>query len=87
MTDFYRAIIEVIGGSKDAPTTSPDSLLEYLVWGGMGTLEPPYVIRILNTKGIPDAVGEHISLIASMVEEAQVGRHEVSLEIVPIKLN
>ena len=81
VVDIYQALIEAVGGPKNAPMTNPDGLLEYLVWGGMGTLEPPFTIRISNTDHLPSAVDEHIRLIETLVTGAQNGGRDVVLEV------
>ncbi len=81
--DFILAIGEAVGAQH--PVTNLNALLEYMVWDweGMGGIEPPYVVRIVNAADIPADVRSEIALVASLVKESQGGHLEVVLEWPP----
>lgn len=79
--------------SLDAPASytrgSLDALLELMVLGEVGATEPPYILRLSSTKGLPAAVAEWLSHIVEGIAEyradqkAQWGHDiEANLEIV-----
>ena len=49
-------------------------------WEGMGGIEPPYVVRVINAASIPTEVQSEIALVASLIKESQGGHLEVVLE-------
>jgi hypothetical protein len=81
--DFILAIGEAVGAEHGV--TNVNALLEYMVWDweGMGGIEPPYVVRIVNAANIPSDVQDEIALVASLVKESQGGHLEVVLEWPP----
>ena len=78
--DFILAIGEAVGARH--PVTNVNALLEYMVWDweGMGGIEPPYVVRVINAASIPTEVQSEIALVASLIKESQGGHLEVVLE-------
>jgi Immunity protein 27 len=81
--DVYRVLGDAVSGGKDV--TNVNALLEYMVWDweGMGGIEPPYIVRVVNAPDIPTEVTEEIALIASLVKESQGGHLQVVLEWPP----
>lgn len=68
--DFAKALLQAL----DAPDwhgTGVTALMEGLVWGGTGTIEPPYAIRISGLNGAPADVVERVKLIQNCLEEAK----------------
>ena len=45
-----------------------------MIYGGMNSVEPPYVVRITNIGGLPKEGADHISLMISVIQEARQER-------------
>src|SRR5258706_674096 len=71
--DFLKAL-QVALGSCEGHGHSPDAFVDSMVWGGMNDVEPPYVVRVVNTARIPTEVREYISLMASIITDAREWR-------------
>jgi RNAse (barnase) inhibitor barstar len=89
LLDFYNALLQALGAPK-GHGCSIDALLDSMVWGGMNSVEPPYTIRIRNTRGLAPDIREAIDLLALYIPEdraayrAREGEDvDVNVEIVP----
>jgi RNAse (barnase) inhibitor barstar len=71
--DFILALKDSLG-SPEAHGSSPDAFVDSMIWGGMNQVEPPYLIRIVQTGKVPDQVKNYIRLMASVVQEAREER-------------
>ena len=68
--DFSNALLH----ATDAPEGHGNgiaALMEGLVWGGTGTIEPPYAIRISGLNGAPADVVEWVKLIQDRLQKAK----------------
>ena len=48
-----------------------DTFVDSMVWRGMGGIEPPYKILVINISDAPQEVKDEVSLLASAIEEAR----------------
>ncbi len=83
--DFYRAIYAGIEAPEDA-SRSINALLEYMVWGDMDAIEPPYIVRISGLDKAPAAVVEDVEYTKNAVAEARAefnrrNGHDVEVSI------
>jgi hypothetical protein len=60
--DFYVEILPALG-APEWHGTSADALIDSMIWGGINTLEPPYVVRVLNGAKMPPAVSEEVHFL------------------------
>src|SRR5689334_8603586 len=87
--DYCDALRAALGSPK-GHGTSPDAFLDSMIWGGMNKMEPPYTIRILNTKALPKDI---LKEMESLCQYLPISRAEfrtehgydidVNLEIIP----
>ncbi len=89
--DCIRALLQAIGSPR-GHGSSIDAFIDSMVWGGITQeqIEPPYTIRITNTKNAPKDALEFIRElkdgIAESRKEHQVNEGEdveVSIEMLP----
>ena len=82
--DFYRELGHAVSGGQDV-VCNVNAILDYMVWDweGMGGIEPPYVVRLLNAEDLPSDVTDEIALVASIVKDSQGGHLDVVLEWPP----
>ncbi len=68
--DFHQSLF--VGIEQGHPHgLSVDAFVDSMVWRGMGGLEPPYRVVIINIAGAPQDVKDEVSLLASTVAEAR----------------
>lgn len=87
--DFYDALFAAIG----APAwhgKSPDALIDSMIWGGINSVEPPYIIRISGTATLSKELRDRIGLIKQVLAEGRMdyrsrrgGDVEVAIEVEP----
>jgi hypothetical protein len=82
--DFYRELAHTVSGGRDV-ACNVNAILEYMVWDweGMGGIQPPYILRIINATNLPPDVQDEIALVASLMKESQGGHLDVVLEWPP----
>jgi len=68
--DFYNALLPALK-APDWHGRSIGALIDSMVWGGVNSLEPPYTVRITNTRSLPCEVSEQIYMLAYYIEEAK----------------
>lgn len=71
--DFLRSLKAALG-SPEGHGMSPDAFVDSMIYGGMNSIEPPYVVRIANISGVPKEVADCISLMISVLQEARQER-------------
>jgi hypothetical protein len=71
--DFLRSLKAALG-SPEGHGMSPDAFVDSMIYGGMNSIEPPYVVRITNISGVPKEVADCISLMISVLQEARQER-------------
>ena len=69
--DFYDALLAAIGAPK-WHGTSPDALIDSMIWGGINAVEPPYTIRIFGAEKLPRDVREHVELVKQALARARL---------------
>ena len=69
--DIYDALFIALG-APEIHGSSPDALVDSMIWGGMNELQPPYCIRILGTATIPKIVKEEIEIIEHCIDRARM---------------
>jgi hypothetical protein len=86
--DFYDALLGATGAPALA-ARNVNALMEFMIWGGMNTIEPPYLVRIKHVKGSPKDVTNEIELVQQTLVMARTQyqvQHgsdvNVSLEII-----
>jgi hypothetical protein len=81
--DFLRALRAAIGAPEEHGW-SPDAFVDSMIWGGMNCIEPPYMVKVIKTQGIPGDVTSYITLIASVIKagrESRCSRHGTDVEV------
>jgi hypothetical protein len=88
--DFLRSL-KVALGSPEVHGMSPAAFVDSMIYGGMNSVEPPYVVQITNISGVPKEVADYISLMTSVIQEARQERRqrrgddiEVSISTEPV---
>jgi hypothetical protein len=73
--DFMRALYD---GIEQGHThgMSPDAFIDSMIHRGMGGVEPPYLIRIVNLETAPPEVTGQVTMLASLLAKARQQRHE-----------
>ena len=71
--DFLRSLKGVLG-SPELHGTTPAAFVDSMIYGGMNSVEPPYVVRITNISEVPKEVADYISLMISVIQEARQDR-------------
>jgi hypothetical protein len=71
--DFLQALKVALGSSK-GHGMSPAAFVDSMIWGGMNDVEPPYVIRITDIRGVPKEVADCVALMISVIQEARRDR-------------
>jgi hypothetical protein len=67
---IYDAIKAALG-SCEGHGSSPDALIDSIIWGGMNRIEPPYIIRFIGASSAPKEVRDYIRLIIDVIREAR----------------
>lgn len=74
--DFYDAMFRAIG----APSwhgTSVNALIDSMLWGGVNALEPPYRVKVINTRHLPADVMDELMLARKGLA---IGREDFRLQ-------
>jgi hypothetical protein len=73
--DFLQSLHD---GIEQGPPhgMSPDAFVDSMIWRGMGGAEPPYTVRVINLKSVPDEVTNEVLLMISTIEQARQWRLE-----------
>ena len=86
--DVSDAILAVLDAPKDYNKGSIDAILELMVFGEVGAIEPPYIIKLSSTENLPTDAAEWLGWIVEGLAEyredqiARCGRDiEANLEI------
>jgi len=72
--DFMGALRRAIG----APVGhgwSPAAFVDSMIWGGMNSVEPPYMIRIVRTADLDTEVRDYITMMAGLLLEARADHY------------
>ena len=84
--DFYKALLPGLG-APDWHGRSIDALADSMIFGGINAVEPPYTVRIRNTRQLPKDVLNEIVLaknwLARVRAECEDYACEVEMEILP----
>ena len=70
--DFYDALFAVIG-APEWHGRSVDALADSMIWGGINSVEPPYIVRICGVDPTADEVRDAIAEVKRYVD---LGREE-----------
>ena len=68
--DFYHDLLQALG-SPSWHGDSIDAIIDSIVFGGINSLEPPYIIRIHNTSDLPEDVKLELSTAEQALAEAR----------------
>jgi hypothetical protein len=71
--DFLQSLKAVLG-SPEGHGMSPDAFVDSMIYGGINSVEPPYVVRIINISDVPKEVADYISLMISVIQQARKDR-------------
>jgi hypothetical protein len=83
--DFASALKAALG-SPDWHGTRAAAFIDSMVAGGINTLEPPYVIKVVNTAGLESEVMKFIQDVSAWVEDTRVRRLARTGEDVAVSL-
>ncbi len=91
-SDFYQALLTAVG-APDWHGISIDALVDSMIWGGINTVCPPYVVRVHNIEAVPMDVRDEIAEVGAALAEARQEFRarkqrdvEVSLKIISGKM-
>ena len=86
--DFLDALSRAIGSPH--LLSSPDAFVDSMIWGGMGSVKPPYTVRVVGTSKVNSEVKKEIEILAQVIKDARLWRYnhrhddvEVTVEITP----
>lgn len=89
IVDFYDALLPAIGAPK-WHGKSPDALIDSMIWGGINSVEPPYMVKISGAGTLPENILDRIKLIKQVLAEGRIdyqmrrgGDIDVTIEIEP----
>src|SRR5262245_47461099 len=68
--DFVQALYEGIGQGYPHGL-SIDAFVDSMIWRGMGGVEPPYTVRVVNVGAAPKAVTDAVVALSSAIREAR----------------
>jgi hypothetical protein len=71
--EFGEALKDALG-SCEGHGNSPAAFVDSMIWGGMNSVGPPYVIRVVKTSNAPQEVTDYIRLMISVIQEAREWR-------------
>ena len=71
--DFLRALRAAIG-APEWHGWNPAAFVDSMIWGGINSIDPPYLIKVINTPGVPSEVINYISLMASVIKAGREWR-------------
>lgn len=83
--DFASALKAALG-SPEWHGTRAAAFVDSMVAGGINTMEPPYVIKVVNTTDLDSEVMKFIRDVSSWVEDARVRRLARTGEDVAVSL-
>ena len=73
--DFYQALFDAI--EQGYPHgMGVDAFIDSMIYRGMGGIEPPYMIRVVNLTGTPKAVRDDVSMMITALQDARQERAE-----------
>ncbi len=55
---------------------SIDAFIDSMIWRGMGGIEPPYTVQIVNVSDAPNEVIDEVRVLTSAIREALFDRRE-----------
>ena len=61
--DLNNAILSALNAPQSYTRGSLDAVLELMVFGEDGSVEPPYTLRLLSTRGLPPEAAEWLGWI------------------------
>ena len=87
--DFYHALLPSLG-APDWHGTCVNALADSMIFGGINAVEPPYTVRIRNTRQLPKDVLDKMVVVKNWLAEMRAFREnrdqcavEVEMEILP----
>ena len=73
--DFYDALLTALG-SPDWHGASIDAMINSMIWGEINEVEPPYTIRLVNTRRLPKEIRDEIELLKQELEKARLDHRD-----------
>jgi hypothetical protein len=70
----FASALKAALGSPDWHGTNAVAFVDSMVAGGINTLKPPYIIRVVNAADLPPEVMAVIRQVSSYVDETRVRR-------------
>jgi hypothetical protein len=83
--DFLQSLAAALGAPA-AHGMSPAAFVDSMIWGGMNSVEPPYVVQIDNLAGAPTEVVDYASMMASVIEEARQERFQRRGDLIEVSI-
>jgi hypothetical protein len=71
--DLHTALKGALG-SCEGHGSSPAAWVDSMIWGGMNTVEPPYLIKFVGTAECPASLREDIRTLIRVIAEARRDR-------------
>lgn len=73
--DFYDALRTVLG-SPDWHGAGIDAMIDSMIWGEINEVEPPYTVRLVNTRQLPKEIRDEIELLKQELETARLDHRD-----------
>jgi hypothetical protein len=71
--DFYQSLFD--GIEQGYPHgKNPNAFIDSMIWRGMGGIEPPYTVRVVNLKSAPKEIRDEVAYMVSVITEARKWR-------------
>lgn len=81
--DFYCDVLAALG-APEWHSKSINGMVDSMVWGGINTVHPPYIVRIRGMKRLPEAVRREIEILEKEIAKQRtvhLRRHKKDVEV------
>jgi hypothetical protein len=87
--DFYDTLLAELG-APDWHGRSVGALIDSMIWGGINSVEPPFIVQVHGLSAAPGTVADEVRLVKQALTEARAEFHtrnggdvNVELQTVP----
>jgi hypothetical protein len=84
--DFLQSLAGALG-SCEGHGMSADAFVDSMIWGGMNSVEPPYIVQIKNIASAPREVADCVSLMISAIKAARRERVQCRGEDIEVSIS
>lgn len=86
VSDFYGALLPAIG-APDWHSDLPIALADSMIGGGVNSVQPPYIVRILNTANLPEPVESELLKAVAAIYNWKAAKKARTGEDIEIGIN